>query len=81
MYADTGGIFFCFYLQLNSFLLKDNINPIERVYIVLFVFYRIRVPPELISKSDKKRKEFRRSCTKIKKFSKMLPFLISAALY
>lgn len=59
MYAGTGGIFFCFYLQLNSFLLKDNINPIERVYIVLFVFYRIRAPPELISKSDKKGREFR----------------------
>lgn len=54
MYAGTGSIFFCFFLQLNSYLFKDNINPIKGVYIVLFVFYRVRDPPELISKSDKK---------------------------
>lgn len=59
MYAGTGGIFFCFYLQLNNILLKDNINPIKGVYIVLFVFYRIRAPPELLSESDKKGREFR----------------------
>ena len=59
MYAGTGGIFFCFYLQLNNFLFKDNINPNIWVYIVLFVFYRIRAPPELLSESDKKGREFR----------------------
>ncbi len=59
MYVGTGSIFFCFFLQLNSYLFKDNINPIKGVYIVLFVFYRVRDPPELISKSDKKGREFR----------------------
>lgn len=59
MYAGTGGIFFCFFLQLNSYLFKDNINPNIWVYIVLFVFCRIRTPPELLSKSDKKGREFR----------------------
>ena len=60
MCADTtDGIFFCFFLQLNSYLFKDNINPIKGVYIVLFVFYRIRAPPEFLSKSDKKRRKFR----------------------
>ena len=46
MYAESGGIFFCFFLQLNNFLLKDNINPNKGVCIVLFVFYRTRDPPE-----------------------------------
>lgn len=49
MYAGTVGIFFCFYPQLNRLLLNDNINPINRFYIVLFVLPEIRSPPQAFS--------------------------------
>ncbi len=47
MCADTDGIFFCFFLQLNNLLLKDNINPIKGVYIVLFILPAVRGPPQV----------------------------------
>lgn len=59
MYAESGGIFFCFFLQLNNLLLKDNINPIKGVYIVLFVFYRISEPPEPSLNLMKTKERFR----------------------
>ena len=46
--------FSVFFLQLNNFLLKDDINPIKGVYIVLFVFYRTRDPPECSPSLTKK---------------------------
>lgn len=54
MYAESGGIFFCFSIQLNSYLLKDNMNPNIRVCIVLFIFYQARAPPECSPKLTKK---------------------------
>lgn len=39
--------FSVFFLQLNNFLLKDDINPIKGVYIVLFILPAVRGPPQV----------------------------------
>ena len=49
MYIDRGGGIWKNKKNLKKKIFKDNINPINRVYIVLFVLHNIRDPPRAFS--------------------------------